>query len=286
MAPWYADMKIILAGLAVLGGVLVSGLLMAGTTNELYKLKAGYADEKARIDGAYGQQTTNVFAAYRQSVDALRLALKEQGDLDGCIVLDAEKQRVAAESTVNTNSVPALAGVVAQYRKTLLDATGARDRARVNLQRQYVGRLTALMQNDTRADRLDDARAVRDELQTAKTDLVFLEADAPEASTKPPDVQVPAQSSPADDFAKTFPGTWKFTWRNMGRSGMDTVIFSADGTTSCLKDGSLGRWEIKERQCLVRWPRTVDTMTITADGKRMTGHTQQGVALSAVKAEP
>lgn len=277
-------MKRIAIGWVVLGGVLAAGFLLAGTTNELSALKAGYAVEAARIDGAFGQQTTNAFATYRQSVGALRLALKARGDLDGCLALDAERERLAVASTVNTNDVPSLAGVVAEYRKTMQDATAARDRAKANLQRQYVTRLTSLMQDDTRAERLDEARAVRDELQTAKTDLVFLEADAPEAPARPaPNSQPSAPPLPADDLASAMPGTWTFTWRNMGRAGVDTVILRADGTASCPKDGSAGHWEIKERQCIIRWSRVVNTMTVAADGRRMMGHNQQGVALSAVK---
>lgn len=274
--------------LAVLCAVLVSGVLRAGATNELDALKTGYAAEKARITSAYEQQKANAVAVYRQSVDTLMVDVKQKGELDDYLALTAEKKRVAAEGTVKTNAAPALSGLVAQYQKTLQDAAGARDKANVNLQRLFVAHLTTLMQNDTRADRLDDARAVKDELQVAKTDLTFLEADAPEEPAKPPSAkpQAAASTPEADDAAKSVPGTWAFTWRNMGRSGTDTIVLDADGTASCPKDGLAGRWEVKERQCTIHWPATVNTLTISSDGKRMTGHTRQGSALSAVKTVP
>lgn len=276
-------MRTTFVGLAVIGCVLASAPLMAVTNNEMSVLKTGYAAQRARIDGAYGQQATNAFTAYRQAVDARRMAVKEQGDLDGYVALTAEKNRLVAETTVNTDNVPALAAVVAQYQKMLLDAANARDQARLNLQRLYIDRLTALMQSATRADRLDDATAVRKELLLAQSDLVFLEADAP----KPPGVAPsPAQPPAPPDYAKTLPGTWKFSWNNKGRTGVDTIMLRADGTAFSPKDGATGQWEIKETQCLIHWERAVNTMTIVADGARMIGHTQLGVSLSATKSGP
>jgi hypothetical protein len=272
--------------LALLCGALASGCLMAGTTNELAALKANCAAEKTRINGACEQQKTVAFTAYRQSVDGQMLAVKQQGDLDGYLALQAEKKRLATETTITTNAGPALAGLVAQYQKALLDAANARDKATITLLHQYIARLTTLMQNDTRADRLEDARAVRDELQAAKTELTFLEADLPADLPKPtPSVQpTPAQPAAADDLAKTVAGTWTFTWRSNGRSGTDTVVLDPDGTASCIKD--TGTWTVKERQCIIRWPKTDNIMTITEDGKRMMGHTKQGVSLFAVRSAP
>jgi len=269
--------------LAVLCVALAAGRLMAGTANELAALATNCAAEKTRIAGAYEQQKANAFAAYRQSIDGQMLAVKKQGDLDNYLALQAEKKRIATETTINTNDVPALAGLVTQYQKALLDAANARDKATINLLHQYIARLTTLMQNNTRADRLEDAKLVRDELQAVKTELTFLEADLPSELSKPtPPVQpAPAQLTPAEDPAKAISGTWTFTWRNAGRSGTDTVVLDPDGSASCAKDA--GTWTIKEHLCIIHWPKTDNT--VTEDGKRMMGHSRQGVALTAVKTE-
>ena len=264
-------------------GVLASGFLMAGATNELDALKAGYAAEKARIDAAYEQQKACALPAYRQAIDAQMAVVKKKGDLDNYIALETEKKRLAAEGKVATNDAPeAVAALVAQYQKSLLDATSAREKAKMALLKQYVAKLTALMQTYTRSDRLDDAKVVRDELQLAKTDLVFQEEDVPQEAPKPPP---PAAKPPpvADDPAKSIPGTWTITWRNMGKSGTDTVILSEDGTATCPKDRSVGKWEVKSQQCIIHWAATDNTLSITADPKRMMGHNRQGSSLTAVK---
>ena len=264
-------------------GVLASGILMAGTTNELNVLKASRAAEKTRIDNTLEQQKTNAFAAYRQSVDTQMLAVKQMGDLDGYLALQAEKKRLVTETAINTNDVPALTGLVAQYRKILQEASSAHDKSMIGLLRLYVGRLTTLMQNYTRTDRLDEAKTVRDELQVAKTELTFLEADAPAETTRP---TPPAQPPSTDDPARTLPGTWTFTWRNNGLSGTDTIILNPDGTASSPRDGTAGTWEIKGCQCIIHWPTTDNTLTLSTGGKRMMGHNRMGGALTAVKTGP
>ena len=258
---------------------------MAGTTNELEALKAGRTADKMRVDCAQDQQKTNALAVYRKSVEALMITVKKQGDLDSYLVLEAEKKRLAVESTINTNDVPALESLVAQYQKNLQEAASVHSKAMTALLRQYVERLTTLMQNYTRTDRLDDAKIVRDELQVAKTELAFLEADAPAESTKSPPAG-PSATTPArptDELARNIPGTWTFTWRNAGRSGTDTVILSPDGAASCPKDKVTGTWELKDRQCTIHWPDNANVLTVAEDGKRMMGHTQKGSLLSVVK---
>ena len=277
------NMRYFSTSLALLCGALASGLLMAGTTNELDALAANCAAEKTRIAGACEQQKTNAFTAYRQAVENQMQAVKKQGDLDNYLALQAEKKRLATENTINTNDVPALAGLVAQYQKALLDAANARDKATIALLHQYIARLTSLMQNYTRTDRLADAKVVRDEIQTVKTELTFLESDLPAEPSKPtPPTEL--APTPADDLAKTVAGTWTFTWRSNGRSGTDTVVLDPDGSASCAKDA--GTWTIKERQCTIHWPKMDNTMTISEDGKRMMGHSKQGVSLFAVRSAP
>jgi hypothetical protein len=276
-------------GLTLLCGVLASGLLMAGTVNELELLKASCATEKTRIHSVYEQQKTNAFGAYRQSVDTQMLIVQQKGDLDNYLALQAEKKRIAAEKTIATNDVlPVLAGLVTQYQKAMQEAAFARDKATINLLRLYVARLTTLMQNDTRTDHLEEAKAVRDELQAAKTESTFLEADLPAEPPKPtpPEQPSPEQPSPANDLVKAVAGTWTFTWRNLGRSGTDTVVLNADGTASCANDTVSGSWTVKERQCTIHWPATDNILTVIGGEKRMIGHSRQGVALTAVKTEP
>ena len=271
--------------MVMLCGVLAAGFVLAAP-GELETLKAGRAAEKARLDSALAQQKTNALTGYRQAVDAQMLVVKKQGNLDGYLELEAEKKRIAAENSVNTNDTPALAPLVAQYQKVLQDVTGAYGKAVISSQRQYVLRLTTLMQNYTRADKLDDALLVRDELQGARTELTFLEADAPAEAAKPPapaPSPSPAPASAAESLTNALAGTWSITWRNAGKSGSDAITLNPDGTASCPKEDAVGTWLIRERQCIIRWAKTENVLTISEDGKHMMGHTRQGVALTAVK---
>jgi len=261
--------------------LLTVPLLRAGATNELDTLKASYVAEKVRLDGVFAQQKTNALVVYRQSVDVQLIAAKQKGDLDACLALAAEKHRLATNLTVRTQDDPTLSDLTTQHQKCLLEATNTRDKAKLNLLRLYITKLTTLMQNFTRADRFTEAKLVRDELQLAKTEWTFLEADAPPEPAKPLPPVSPAP--PPEDPSTTLAGTWTFTWRNAGKSGTDTILLTDDGTASCPKDNSQGRWEVKNGQCLIHWPHTDNTLTISSDNKHMTGHNKQGSSLTATK---
>lgn len=286
------------SGLVFLCGVLLSGQLVAATSNELATLRTGYAAEKTRINTAYEQQKNNAFAAYRQSVATQMAAAKKDGDLDRYLALEAEKKRLESERTSNTNDSPALETLMAQYQKALQAATSARDKASVTLLRQYVDRLTALMQNFTRMDRLDDAKAVRDEMREARSELTFLEADMPSGTvatpnppTQPPSPTASTPPSAADNLAKSIAGTWKITWRDLSREYFEVLIFDEDGTFVNQKnpysrqDG--GRWEVKNRQWFIHMAEMDVTLNLTTNLRRLLGHSRQGTPVTAVKtAEP
>jgi hypothetical protein len=266
----------------LLCGTLAAASLCAAPAAELDAVKANYTAEKARIEAAWEQQKTNAAAAYRLSLDTQMLALKKQGDLDSYLALETEKKRLASEKTINTNDdATALSGLIAQYRKAMQEAGVNRSRSCLTLMRQHTNRLTVLMQNYTRTDRLEEAKAVRNELQVAKTDLLFQEEETPPEPPKP--TPPPPAKPTADDPAKNIPGTWSVTWRNMGKSGTDVVELAEDGSANCPKDHITGTWEVKNRQLFIHWGRTDNTFNLTADARKMMGHNKQGASLTAVK---
>ena len=282
-------------GLVLLCGVLVASQLMAGKSNELETLRAGYAAEKTRISNTYEQQKTNALATYRQSVASQMAAAKKAGDLDRYLVLEAEKNRLDRESTIRADDAPALETLVAQYQKAMQAATSTRDKAIVTSLRQHVDRLTTLMQDYTRGDRLEDAKIVREEMREAKSELTFLEADTPGGTpaltTQPASNAAPATASAADDMAKSIAGTWKVTWRDMSRESYEVLIFDEDGTFVNQKNPYStqegGRWDIKNRQLFIHMADKEVTLNISGNLRRMLGHSRQGTPVTAVKiAEP
>jgi hypothetical protein len=62
--------RMLRSALVCLCGMLVSGQLAAGTSNDLETLKTGYALERARISVTHEQQKTNALAVYRQAITA------------------------------------------------------------------------------------------------------------------------------------------------------------------------------------------------------------------------
>ncbi|MFZ4395161.1 MAG: hypothetical protein ACOYOU_05980 [Kiritimatiellia bacterium] len=141
--------RMLRSGVVCLCGMLVSGQLAAGTSNDLEMLKNGYALERARISVTHEQQKTNALAVYRQAIASLMGAAKKNGDLDRYLVLEAEKKRMETQDKISADDMPELEPQVAQCQKSLQAATSARDKAIMAALRQYVDRLTTLMQNYT-----------------------------------------------------------------------------------------------------------------------------------------
>ncbi|MEI6211885.1 MAG: hypothetical protein WCR06_09710 [bacterium] len=285
------------SGVVCLCGMLVAGQLAAGTSNDLETLKTGYALERARISVTHEQQKTNALAVYRQAIASQMVAAKKNGDLERYLVLETEKKRMETQDKISADDVPELEPHVAQCQKSLQAATSARDKAIMTALRQYVDRLTTLMQNYTRTDRLEDAKIVRDEMREARSELTFLEADTPKAAPVPTPSGQPSATPPqppasaADDIAKSLAGTWKITWRDMSRESFETLVFDEDGTFCNQKnpyskqDG--GKWEVKGRQWLIHMADKEVTLNLTASMRRLLGHSRQGTPVTAVKiAEP
>jgi hypothetical protein len=183
--------------------MLTAGMLTAGTFNELEALKSGYAADKTRINNTCDQQKTNALSVYRQAVITQMAAAQKSGDLDSYLAFEVEKKRLEAQDTINTNDDPLLKPLVAQYYKSMRTMGSARDKATLTALRQYVGRLTTLMQNLTRANRLEAAMMVRDVLRDAQTELTFLEEDVSEDAPKPPLATTPPATTPTTPPAAT-----------------------------------------------------------------------------------
>jgi hypothetical protein len=280
--------------------MLAVHLFAAGATTELGELTTSYMADRARLLGFYDQQCGQAQAAYRQAIETHMQTAKKSGDLDSYLAFEAELARFKTDKTIVTNNInPALDGPVAQHQEKMREASVGHEKAKATVLRQYIGRLTPLMQNLTRSDRMDDAKLVREALREAKAELTFIEADLAPEPVKPP-AQPPNQptnqpppstatiaETATNETLKNVMGTWSLTWREKRSSSIEKVVIDADGklfdVAHTTESPPLGTWEIRSRQCLLHLPTVEITLNITSNKKSMMGHNKQGAALTATK---
>lgn len=226
--------------------VLVAGVVCAEPTNGLDVLVKSYAVAEAKLNVAISDAYRKVLA------DALADA-KKKGDLDGYGLVDAERKRFEAEKSVPaTNALPnAYAGRV----PGMLNEGLVR---KVDLLKKYVVALDVLLKKEMGADRMDAAKAVKDE----RSRVEFLLADA---EMKLPKVEEKPKEDEAKDGVKTVwvDGSWQYV---------------VDGVT-WYRDFNKGRCRVRKAR-KVYWEGTYEvaspTSVVTTGGGGKETHTLLG----------
>lgn len=181
---WLAVSALIFAG--------ISSLVIAGDLAELTALKDRYEAGLAKVD-------RSAYVAYTNAVCAFMQQCKSAGDLDGFLVLQNEQKALAALPIVPTGPAQAeLSAKVPGYRAMMAKLDADRTERSTALQRQYVGRLDALLKELMAADRIDDAKRVKQE----KDAIMVLLAKAQPVKAVP---EVKAEPAPPEPPATPLP---------------------------------------------------------------------------------
>ncbi|MEI6217859.1 MAG: C-type lectin domain-containing protein [bacterium] len=139
-------------------------LVMAGIALLPISITAQQPNALTSLQKSFQQQEKTVLDGYGQSLDAIMAERQKNGDLDSCIVIRAEKKRFEAEKTV-----PSLSDVNATFKA----AAANYYKARAGILKQYIGSLDALVKAEVQADRIESAKAVKEE----KEKIDFILAD-------------------------------------------------------------------------------------------------------------
>ena len=141
-------------------------MLMAAATTAL----AGQTNTLDTCRQAYERQQQSVLAQYGKALDAAMADAQRKGDLDGVLILQAERKRLDAKKTV-----PAPADAKDAFRP----ASEAYYRAMVALLGRYVSTLDGLIRTEVAADRMEDAKAVKVEKDKTDAGLADMRTKVP-----------------------------------------------------------------------------------------------------------
>ncbi|MDD4869849.1 MAG: C-type lectin domain-containing protein [Kiritimatiellae bacterium] len=146
---------------SILAGLITISTLLA-QTDSLSVGKLKYESAKARIE-------SDALAAYSNSLVAAMVPLKQKGDLDTFLIVRKELERISVEKTIgSTNST---AGII-NLNATRCDVE--KSQKVQALTKQYVAYLEGLIKQAMLANKIDDAKGIKAELDRVK----FEQADS------------------------------------------------------------------------------------------------------------
>jgi len=206
--------------------VMTALTAVAEQTNGLEVLMKSYVAAEAKLAGV-------VADAYRTVLADALVDAKKNGDLDGYGLVDAENKRFDNEKTLPaTNLLPEVhAGRVSGISNEGLVR-------KVELLRKYVAALDGLLKQEMKADRMDAAKAVKDEKVRAEFLLAEAETKLPKVADKPTKIEKQEVDKPS------IVGTWDVVYANTARrvyEFMDGGIVVVSGTG--LGNGVKGSWK-------------------------------------------
>jgi len=186
--------------------------------NSLASYRAVYEKEAARIESEAAEAQKADHARYLTSLEKAIASLKEAGNLDALLAVRAEKARFEqGESDQEDERLPQfIAEGRSKYKKQVRDNEQAANGRRILLLDQYVRRLKQLIVELTRADKIREAVAVKDEIRKVEFMKADIMSTMPSGSDGARD-DSEATQHPAD--ARHFGGHWykavfeKVSWK-------------------------------------------------------------------------
>ena len=227
---------------------LATGLQAQPAT--LASLRSTYLNAAAIITAETHKQKDEALVRYGNTLEALATSLKQKGDLESFMVVDAEKTRYLTQKTVPTNTPPlAVADAVALYGKQVVVADTTKNARMIYLLRQYTSALGILVKELMVQNKIEEAKATSEVKSGAEFELAELEATMPVVTVKTNTVTVASdEEATRGKIVRALLGKW-----NVSGGGFNAVFsFGKDGTVVC-SNGSKGRWTIEDKRVLIDW---------------------------------
>ena len=154
--------------LAMICSGIAPATLVQAQQSELEEIVARYNAMHAKIGDEYSADILSALDRYGRSVDALAKQAQSQGDLETVLSLMSEAKRFKAEKNVPDNDDddlnPLLSKLRQGYRLAIQEADEKRAVSLPALQDSYVKRLDAMKRQLTKDGKLEEALAVKAEI--------------------------------------------------------------------------------------------------------------------------
>ena len=213
-----------LAGLVFVGSLVAqSDILGIG--------RSKYEAAKSKIDA-------DTLVSYSNALAAAMAPLKQKGDLETFLAIQKELERVSAERTIGSTNSPV--GIIVSSAVKFGNEQALKTQVLV---KQYMTHLEGLMKTAMQADKINDAKEIKGEIDRVKFELADL--DSKTVKVVAPAVVIMAKTNePAKVSVKkgSFFGTWSIS------DNAETMEFTQNGKViarypdKTINEKSGGRW--------------------------------------------
>lgn len=156
----------------LLAALLGAGALVAQDQDALANLKTAYEAKRAELTAARDATVNRALAAYQAELGALLTNVKQQGNLDYVLAIEAEQKRLETDASAPTE--PA-AKEFAHLRRVQWATRQTEDKADADLteqsgrlRKQYMIALEKLEKDLVAANRIEEAKAARGEREAVE----------------------------------------------------------------------------------------------------------------------
>lgn len=182
----------------IAGIVVVLAMQVAYAQTDAYSLK----NLRLRFEQAKASVEAASLVAYTNALQGVTLRLKQEGNLNAYMVVDAEIKRFAVEQTVEPGLTNA-SSLVSDTAKVDIDSRNSKV---AFTYKQYITQLEAMLKQLMMADKIAEAKQVQDELDKARFELADLSTKMPKPTGLATNMGKITVNSGTPQNAKAFQG--------------------------------------------------------------------------------
>lgn len=161
-------------------GMMIFAVGVYGQVNGFDVLRSKYEASKATIEADCVKAKDSAKIAYGNALVVAMQSLKSKGDLNGYLTIEKEKKRFDISSDIpSTSNDSVISPIVIIYWQFVKKADSDSDIKRIGLIRSYILYLEDAVKASMLADKIDDAKAVKAELDRVTFELSDLETRLP-----------------------------------------------------------------------------------------------------------
>ena len=236
--------------------LILAVMLMASVAmGDIDTLKGEYAVAKKKIDSSEAILKQNALKAYSKALDSYMSKYKRSGDLDNYTLLKTEKDRLVESKTVLpskdiTNSDIQDASMA--YEQSMAQVKADAEKAHLGLLQRYKPALERLIRKYMQADKMAEAKVVKDELDRVKFIIADIDAKQPKKVVKKKVVIKKAELSFSDLTQKDIVGRYHW-YVNSKKVGIVTVRSNGSMSNYFGKNHKAYKWKLDNDGLYLTW---------------------------------
>lgn len=188
-----------------LSGYLLTGLVLhvfaqAPTTDEFLALQQAYQERVATTEAKYLDLTKKIPSEYTNALNRLEQLLARNANLDGVLAVRGERDRFAVSQDIPANAVVQSPAELKALQEKFSGMPGTLESAKrkeiARFSSDYVEKLERIKATLTKSLKIDEAVAIKHEIEKVRTGTDLTSAGKPVVTQQPIPARVPKDEAP------------------------------------------------------------------------------------------